>query len=340
MSVISTSHGPTHEDHIIGYTLGLDAELQIAEPLRDMVAHCPDCVAFAYRRLADLRALAHGDMRAGARLEELLRESLEQMAWRDHTDAYNRLYGGGVETESEKPQRRWVPIAVGIVLATVVALAVWGGATGNGDRYAEAIPTTEIVDSTKEGARAHLVQPPVDARRTQLLRLRMNVPSPAIGQGYHWLALIATGADGERLLLTSELPADSDVALRAGVPWTQDMRHPGKGDATGAVAALRSGEMAIVVPARLLQAGSNRLRVVAATADPGPLAVAALAATERPDLPEEVARLVASTPVVVTLRSSPPRSAQPTEAGADPRPSRPQPTPVPAPPSPAAAPAP
>lgn len=302
MSSLPAAHGPAHEDAIIGYAIGAEGALRIEQELHGVIAGCPECVGFGYRRLADLRALAHGDLRAGVRLEGLLKASLEQMAWRDHTTAYNQLYGGPVLEPAQGRPRRIIPIAIGFVLAAAVGLAVWLSAGPAGDRYGEAIPTVEIVESSSEGARARAVHPPVDAQRAQLLRLRMDVPSPAIGQGYRWLAVLATAEGSDRLLLTADLPEEADVAIRAGVPWNQDLKAPGKGSSTGAVGALRSGEMAVVLPARLLQLGANRVRIVAATGDPGASAIAAIAAAEPPDLPGDFGRLVASTPVVVSVR--------------------------------------
>ncbi|GMV40315.1 MAG: hypothetical protein AMXMBFR64_20310 [Myxococcales bacterium] len=303
MSAIPSQHGSAHEDGLLGLALGLDGDLRREDNLQEMVAHCEQCISSGYRTLADLRALSGGDPRAGARLERLLLGGIEAMATRDHTTAYNQLYGTPEDVEGPRP-RRWLALgSLAVVVVSAVLIAVTTGkATSQRAEAAEA--TVELIEAGVPGEpRVRPLTTPVSVAPEHLLRLRMPLPTRAIGSPYLWLGVVTDARGGRPLVLTASLPADAASAVRNGVPWNEELHVPGSDGTTGAIAAVRPGEMAVVLPARLLTRGANRVRVVAATSDPGQGAIAALTAGEEPTLDKGVESIVASRPLEIHVKA-------------------------------------
>lgn len=309
MSTVPTQHGSAHEDGLLGLAFGLDGDLRREDELREMLARCDQCASFGYRTLADLRALSAGDARAGARLERLLREGAEAMATRDHTTAYNQLYGSPGEVEAPRP-RRWLAVGslAAVVIASVLIAVTTGRATSHRPEAAEA--TVELVEAGAPGdPRIRPLTVPASVAPEHLLRLRMPLPTRAIGSPYLWLGVVTDARGGRPVVLTAALPEDAAAAVRNGVHWNEELHVPGDSGTTGAIAAVRPGEMAVVLPARLLNNGANRVRVIAATSDPGPDAIGSLTAGEEPRLDKGVESLVVSSPLDIQVQA--PRRREP-----------------------------
>lgn len=307
MSSLPAQHGHVHEECVLGYAIGLDADLRREDDVRDLVARCDECLSFSYRTLADLRALSGGDTRAGARLEQLLRTSLEAIAWRDHTVAYNQLYGGAsLSTDTTPRGRRWLPFGSMVVVAVAVVLLAVVTGRSTIQHVDEATATIEVVEAGAPGEPlVRVLTEPADVAQDQLMRLRMPLPTRAISSPYLWIAVVTDARRGPPLVLAATLPAEAAAAIRAGVAWNEGLHTPGDKQTTGAVGAVRPGEMAIVLPARLLSTGENRIRVIAATSDPGQPTLDALIAGNLPELDASIGSVVASSPLTIRVTAGP-----------------------------------